>query len=191
RPPPNPPPPLPHRMQTVNQAASPAPLAIGTPTVKRRLLAMVYEAFLLIAVEALAVFIYIFVTGNRQDPAYRAGLMIFLFLVTGAYFVHAWSGSGFTLAMKTWRIKVVQVGRARVPLKNATIRYLLAWGWFAPALALGALLDFHRAAQWAAVLLAGLAAWGATALLDRDRQFLHDRIAGTRLIALPKAGKKK
>jgi len=24
--------------------------------------------------------------------------------------------------------------------------------------------------------------WGSTAYLDRDRQFLHDRIAGTRLV---------
>jgi uncharacterized RDD family membrane protein YckC len=32
-------------------------------------------------------------------------------------------------------------------------------------------------------------AWGLTALLDKDRQFLHDRLAGTRLIALPKPGR--
>ncbi|MBD8532584.1 MULTISPECIES: RDD family protein [unclassified Massilia] len=178
-------------MQTANPSAAPAPALIGTPTVRRRVIAMVYEAFLLIAVEALAVFIYIFVTGNRQAPAYRAGLMAFLFLVTAAYFVHAWSGSGFTLAMKTWRIKVVKVGAARVPLKNALVRYLLAWGWFAPALAVGAVLDLHHVREWAVVLTLGLVAWGATAFLDKDRQFLHDRIAGTRLIALPKVGKKK
>ncbi|MGJ9417369.1 RDD family protein [Massilia sp. CMS3.1] len=164
---------------------------IGTPTVKRRVVAMLYEALLLIAVEALAVFIYIFVTGNRQDPAYRAGLMVFLFLVTAAYFVHAWSGSGFTLAMKTWRIKLVKVGHAKVPFRNAAIRYLLAWGWFAPALVVGALLDLHRVKEWALVLILGLLAWALTAFLDKDRQFLHDRIAGTRLIALPKVGKKK
>ena len=167
-------------MQTAN------PPAIGTPTVKRRLIAMVYEAFLLTAVEALAVFLFIFATGNRQEPAYRAGLMAFLFLVTAAYFVHSWSGSGFTLAMKTWRIKVVKVGHAKVPFRNAAIRYLLAWGWFAPALAVGALLDLHHLREWAITLGIGLVAWALTAFLDKDRQFLHDRIAGTRLIALPK-----
>ena len=177
-------------MQTANSSALPASPTIGTPTVKRRVIAMVYEAFLLIAVEALAVFVYIFVTGNRQDPAYRAGLMVFLFLVTAAYFVHAWSGSGFTLAMKTWRIKVVKVGFAQVPFRNAALRYLLAWGWFAPALIAGALLDLHGVKEWAVVLTLGLVAWGLTAFLDKDRQFLHDRIAGTRLIALPKVAKK-
>jgi uncharacterized RDD family membrane protein YckC len=178
-------------MQTADPVPSPAVPVIGTPTVRRRVIAMVYEAFLLIAVEALAVFIYIFVTGNRQAPAWRAGLMVFLFLVTAAYFVHAWSGSGFTLAMKTWRIKVVKVGSAKVPFKNAALRYLVAWGWFAPALIVGGVLDFHRFREWAAVLVLGLVAWGLTAFLDKDRQFLHDRIAGTRLIALPKVGKKK
>jgi len=170
-------------MQTAN------PPAIATPTVKRRLIAMVYEAFLLTAIEALAVFIFIFATGNRQEPAYRAGLMAFLFLVTAAYFVHSWSGAGFTLAMKTWRIKVVKVGHAKVPLRNAALRYLLAWGWFAPALAIGALLDLHHPKEWALLLGLGLLAWALTAFLDKDRQFLHDRIAGTRLIALPKATK--
>jgi uncharacterized RDD family membrane protein YckC len=170
--------------------AAPAPV-IGTPTVKRRVISMVYEAFLLIAVEALAVFLYLLATGNRQTPAYRAGLMVFLFLVTAAYFVHAWSGSGFTLAMKTWRIKLVKVGFTKVPFRNAALRYLLAWGWFAPALLVGALMDLHHLKEWALVLILGMGAWGATAFLDKDRQFLHDRIAGTRLIALPQGGKKK
>jgi uncharacterized RDD family membrane protein YckC len=180
-------------MLTDNPATASVPAApvIGTPTVKRRIVAMVYEAFLLIAVEALAVLIYIVATGNRQAPAYRTGLMVFLFLVTAAYFVHAWSGSGFTLAMKTWRIKVVKVGAAKVPFKNAALRYLLAWGWFAPALLVGGLLGLHHFKEWALVLVLGLVAWGLTAFLDKDRQFLHDRIAGTRLIALPKVGKKK
>lgn len=180
-------------MQTVNFPAPPGPAAppiVSTPTVKRRVIAMVYEAFLLVAVEALAVFLFLLATGNRQDPVFRAALMAFLFLVTAAYFVQAWSGSGFTLAMKTWRIKLVKVGYAKVPFKNAAIRYLLAWGWFAPALLAGALLDLHRVKEWALVLTVGAVAWGLTAFLDKDRQFLHDRIAGTRLIALPKVGKK-
>jgi uncharacterized RDD family membrane protein YckC len=172
-------------------AAPAAAPVIGTPTVRRRVIAMVYEAFLLIAVEALAVFLYLLATGNRETPAYRAGLMSFLFLVTAAYFVHAWSGSGFTLAMKTWRIKLVKVGFSKVPLRNAALRYLLAWGWFAPALLVGGLMDLHHVKEWAVVLILGMVAWGLTAFLDEDRQFLHDRIAGTRLIALPKVGKKK
>jgi uncharacterized RDD family membrane protein YckC len=35
----------------------------------------------------------------------------------------------------------------------------------------------------------GVLAWGLTAFLDRDRQFLHDRLAGTRLVLLPKTAR--
>jgi uncharacterized RDD family membrane protein YckC len=33
--------------------------------------------------------------------------------------------------------------------------------------------------------------WSLTALFDKDRQFLHDRLAGTRLVQLPKPEKKQ
>jgi uncharacterized RDD family membrane protein YckC len=32
-------------------------------------------------------------------------------------------------------------------------------------------------------------AWALTAFFDKDRQFLHDKLAGTRLVSLPKAVK--
>jgi len=41
------------------------------------------------------------------------------------------------------------------------------------------------------VLLAGIVLWSLTAFLDKDRQFLHDKIAGTRLVLLPPREKKK
>ena len=170
-------------MQTDNVPAAPL---IGTPTVKRRVIAMVYEAFLLIAVEALAVFIYIFVTGNRQDPLFQHGLKVFLFVITGLYFTWCWRDSGHTLAMKTWRIKVVTPGHARLPWRVAVVRYLAAWGWFAPALIVCAAFGLHAKADIAIALALGVAAWAATAWLDPDRQFLHDRLAGTRQIGLPK-----
>jgi uncharacterized RDD family membrane protein YckC len=36
------------------------------------------------------------------------------------------------------------------------------------------------------ILLANIILWACAALFDKDRQFLHDRWAGTRLIELPK-----
>jgi uncharacterized RDD family membrane protein YckC len=40
------------------------------------------------------------------------------------------------------------------------------------------------------ILLANILLWALTVFLDKDRQFLHDRVAGTRLIELPKRAKK-
>lgn len=158
--------------------------AHGAPTLRRRLTAMVYEFFLLFAVEMLAVLVFLLATGNRQEAPYQHGLKLFLFLVTGAYFTWCWTNTGHTLAMKTWRIKLIKPGHARLPWRAAIARYLLAWGWFAPALIVCALFGLHARGQIAVALAIGVLAWALTALLDKDRQFLHDRLAGTRLVTV-------
>lgn len=156
------------------------------PSIKRRLTAMVYETFLLAAVEMLAVALWLIVTGNRHDPLFQHGLKAWLFLVTGTYFVYSWTNSGHTLAMKTWRLCVVTEGGARLPLRTAVLRYLAAWGWFLPALLVCWLAGLHGKGEMAAALAIGIAAWSMTALFDKDRRFLHDRVAGTRIVAIPK-----
>jgi len=160
--------------------------SLPTPTVKRRVTVMVYEFFLLFAVEMLAVLVYLLLTGNRQEPLFQHGLKLWLFLVTGLYFIWCWRDSGHTLAMKTWRIKVVQAGHARLPWRTAIVRYLLAWCWFAPALLVCAAAGLHAKGEIAIALAAGIVLWALTAFLDTDRQFLHDRLAGTRLVQLPR-----
>ena len=159
---------------------------LPAPTIKRRVTVMVYEFFLLFAVEMLAVLIYILLTGNRQEPLFQHGLKLWLFLVTGLYFTWCWRDSGHTLAMKTWRIKVVQAGHARLPWRTAVVRYLLAWAWFAPALVICWIFRLHAKSEITVALTIGIVAWALTAFLDKDRQFLHDRLAGTRLVQLPK-----
>ena len=159
----------------------------ATPSIKRRLIAMVYETFLLLAVEMLATGLWLLATRNSHAPVFQHGLKLFLFLVTGAYFVHAWSGSGHTLAMKTWRMRVLGRTGGRVALRTALLRYLLAWGWFLPALIACFVLGLKDKQSIGIALGAGVLAWALTAFLDRDRQFLHDRLAGTRLVSIAKA----
>jgi uncharacterized RDD family membrane protein YckC len=156
----------------------------ATPTIRRRLMSMLYEAFLLTAVEGLAIFIYLFATRNQHSPALDHGRNAVFFLVAALYFIHAWSGSGHTLAMKTWRIKLVMPGYAKVPLRPAALRYLLAWGWFLPALLVCWAFHLRSASQVSIAVGVGIVVWALTAFLDKDRQFLHDRIAGTRLVSL-------
>jgi uncharacterized RDD family membrane protein YckC len=165
-------------------------LPIATPTVKRRLICMVYEGFLLTAVEALAMFVYLFATNNQHTPTIDHGRNAVFFLAAAAYFIHSWTGSGHTLAMKTWRIKVVKLGYARVPLRAAAIRYLVAWGWFLPALAVCYGFGLKGYGQVGAAIAVGIFAWALTALFDKNGQFLHDRVAGTRMISLPTPAKK-
>ncbi|MES2351169.1 MAG: RDD family protein [Pseudomonadota bacterium] len=157
---------------------------VATPSLKRRLICLVYEAFLATAVAAFGMFIFLFLSQKLIEPVIYYGPSVTLFLVLGAYFIHAWTGSGHTLAMKTWRIKIVMLGHARVPFRAAALRYILAWGWVLPALVISYRLHLSPGRTGIAVAV-GIVAWALTALLDKDRQFLHDKLARTRLISLP------
>ena len=66
--------------------------------------------------------------------------------------------------MRTWRLRVVRSDGAAVGVGRAAHRYALA--------------------------VLGSAALGATflwALVDRERLFLHDRLAGTAIVETPRA----
>ena len=168
-------------------------LPVETPALKRRLICLVYESFLVTAVVMLGMLIFLLVAQlfkiDAKSPVVFYGRTIVLFLVAGVYFVHCWTDSGHTLAMKTWRIKLVKVGYARVPMKAAVLRYVFAWGWLFPAVVVCFVFGLRGKAEVASVFAAGIIAWGLTVFLDKDRQFLHDKIAGTRLISLPRPEK--
>jgi uncharacterized RDD family membrane protein YckC len=118
---------------------------------------------------------------QRHALYLRSGLQDWLFFVLGVYFVWFWTHSGQTLAMKTWRIRLVTREGHAVTTKRAIGRYLLAWGWILPGLATAWLLG---AKNWFLALIpaANMILWALTIYLDPQRQFLHDRIAGTRVV---------
>ena len=72
---------------------------VETPSLKRRLICLVYEAFLVIAVAALGILIFLVLT-QWVDEAVTVFLRpIALFAFVGWYLIHSWAGTGFTLAM--------------------------------------------------------------------------------------------
>ena len=160
------------------------------PTVKRRLVSMVYESLLGFAVLFLPFLIFEIVTRASHTPLIEHMRQALAFLVLGFYFIHQWSRDGQTLAMKTWRMKLVAADGSAVSPRMAAARYLLSWLWILPALLVALALDLH---QWQALgaVLAGILLWSLTAFLDKDRQFLHDKLASTRLVQLPPLPKKK
>ena len=162
---------------------------LGVPSIGRRLIAMVYELLLAFAVLFLPFLIFELAVDASHASAAEHGRQALAFLVLGAYFIHQWSRNGQTLAMQTWRIRVTLPGGGPVPLKLAAVRYLLAWMWVLPALLASWAFGLEH---WAALgaIAAGIGAWALTALFDKDGQFLHDRLAGTRLVQLPKRTRK-
>jgi uncharacterized RDD family membrane protein YckC len=130
------------------------------PGLARRLGSMLYESILLFGVWFFAVWVFQFAAGTFQIDGWRRHLLQgFILVVFALYFLWCWLRSGQTLAMKTWRIKVVMKdAHRRITPGAALLRFLCAL-----------------------VLVPTGISFLSTAF-DRDRQFLHDRIAGTLLI---------
>ena len=137
-------------------APAPAPFLI-------RMAVMVYELLLVTAVMFVAALPFLYLVGNAETGWRHYLFQVYILGVLFAYFSAFWLRSGQTLAMKTWRIRLVNPDGTRLTLRQAALRFVIA------------LLG---------LLLAGIGFWWA--LFDRDRQFLHDRIVGTRLIRVPR-----
>ena len=130
------------------------------PSLRRRIASMAYEGLLLLGVLSASFMLPHLALGMAFEIALPGWVLLsHVFIVLGAYFVWYWHHGGQTLAMQTWKIRLSTPGGGAPSLARLTLRYVLAW----PSLV---------------YLGAGLL-W---AFFDRDRQFLHDRLAGTRLV---------
>jgi uncharacterized RDD family membrane protein YckC len=118
---------------------------------------MLYEALLLLAVAFFAASLFLFVGGGQDATAgwQRAALQAFIALVFAAYFLWSWLRGGQTLPMKAWKIRLVGVTPGK-----ALLRLILA----------ALLVPSGVSVLWI--------------FFDKEKQFLHDRLAGTRLIAV-------
>lgn len=120
---------------------------------------MFYETLLAGAVLLVGLFIPLFILGAAlhfvpgRNLVQAAGFLILLI-----YFGWFWLHGGQTLAMKTWRLRLVGQDDRPLQPRQAIIRFILAW----PSLLLG-----------------GIGLWWAW--FDKDGLFLHDRLAGTKL----------
>lgn len=129
-------------------------------SLKRRFLSLVYESLVLAALLLAGALPVVILTRHWDHAIARPVLQFWLLLVCGLYYVWQWVRNGQTLPMKTWRLRLVTRNGSPLTTTRAALRYTVA---LASTLALG--LGF----LWA--------------LMDRDRLFLHDRLAGTRIIA--------
>ena len=148
----------------------------------RRMSCFVYEGVLLFGVLMAAGLLYGTVTGQRNAMVGRHGLQAFLFVVLGVYFSWFWTHGGQTLAMKTWRIRLLRVDGTPLSMPRAWLRYLLCWLWFAPALLWLWLEGADSLAPDLATLTAGVLIYAALARVLPGRQFWHDVACGTRLV---------
>lgn len=145
---------------------------LPSPSLLRRLTAMVYDTCLVLPLIMASVFLFMglrtLVTGAPDQDSIApldANLVRLVALLTVfAFFSWFWLKSGQTLGMQAWRIKLVSDQEGGEPgLKQALQRCL------------GATLS-------AACL--GLGYWWC--LVDRRGRYWHDHLSGTHLVLLPK-----
>ena len=156
---------------------------LPTPPLRRRLAAFVYEGVLLFGVLMMAGLAFSTLTQQRHALQGRLGLQLVAFGVLALYFVGFWSQAGQTLAMKTWRLRLVNAdGGGPVTWPRGLLRYLLAWIWFVPPLALAWGMNWHASASVYGALGAWIALYASATRLHPQRQFWHDHWSGTRLV---------
>lgn len=142
---------------------------------------MLYEAMLLFGVTFIAGWLFSTLLQQRHALYLREAQQFWQFIVLGVYFMWFWLHGGQTLAMKTWHIRLVSSDGSPIKPTRALIRYLLCWLWFVPGLAIAHAVG---ATKWELVAIpaANFLIFALASYTDKDKQFVHDRLAGTRLI---------
>jgi uncharacterized RDD family membrane protein YckC len=140
----------------------------SSPSLLRRVSAMLYDAMLIIAliavVNAIALAVVVRVTDGAQEVLNPHLVQLLTASTIVGFFCLFWIQNGQTLGMQAWRIKLVDFSGAPPSFGKSLLRCC------------GALLS-------AACLGIGYL-W---CLVDRNHRYWHDYISRTELILLPKA----
>lgn len=142
-----------------------------------------YEGMLMFGVVFIAGYLFSALTQQRHALEGRHALQAFLFVVFGIYFTWFWH-KGQTLAQKTWLIRVVDAHGAPISQLRALLRYVLAWLWLLPPLALSWAVG-ASGGESVVLVLGWVFVYALLSRLHLQRQFLHDALAGTRLVHQP------
>lgn len=123
----------------------------------------IYDALIVIALSFALAGLFLLIAGDARYGIKRYVLQFTLWFFIGIYFAWCWSRSGQTLAMKTWKLRVVGADAKPLALRAAAIRYIVATVSF---------------------MLLGIGfLW---AIIDPDKLYLHDRLLKNRIIAVPR-----
>lgn len=130
------------------------------PGIGRRLASMLYEGLVVFSVLLIGFWLPQALLSGIGLGFSARGLWLHVLVLLMLYFLWFWLNGGQTLPMKTWKLKLANPDDSPPRPAQALLRYLAAWP---------SILLFGIGILWA--------------LVDKDKQFLHDRIAGTRIVS--------
>lgn len=144
---------------TATPAGAAAAATLRAAGLLRRVASLVYETLMVLAILLVASLSFLLVIPDAASGPWRAAFQIYLAGAIGLYLTWFWTHGGQTVAMRAWKIRLVRADGTALDWRRACLRCVLA----PPSI--------------------GTAGIGVLwALIDRDRQFLHDRLAGTRIV---------
>jgi uncharacterized RDD family membrane protein YckC len=156
-------------VEQVNEASEPLPRA----GLMRRLAALLYDGFLVVAVWFVIVFILQRIVGTQsntlvdgvvQTDTLLDALVFTIMLASGSgFYIWFWTKSGQTLGMLAWRIKLESLDGGLINFKQGVIRYIAAWPAF--------------------FLLVGY----LSIYLDSNGDAAHDKVSRSKVVVLPKS----
>ncbi|GGX94390.1 hypothetical protein GCM10007160_22520 [Litchfieldella qijiaojingensis] len=132
----------------------------------RRLAAMVYDLFLLVAIWMLMGFVAVAL--NRGEANETPLFHSLLFVATFAFFAFFWMRAGMTLGMQAWRLRVQTTDGMSITLVQSLLRFLAAC---------------------ASLAALGLGYWWI--LFDAEKRSWSDIVSNTRVVVVPKQDKNK
>lgn len=134
-------------------------MATQFPGIQRRLVCMLYEGLVVFSILLIGFLMpQVVLSGFGWTVSPRA-LWLHILLLLLIYFVWCWLNGGQTLPMKTWKLRIINSDGLPLRPMQAVLRYLIAWP---------------------SILLFGIGIFWV--MFDKDQQFLHDRLAGTRIV---------
>lgn len=165
--------------------------ALPAPKFWRRVSCSLYEQLVLLGVIAFTFLLPNLGLGILFGVSLPSWLtFLYLYAVLGLYFVWYWTKSGQTLAMQTWRVRMIGSGGYNLTHRQAIWRYVYGSLWILPCVLLQWLFELHKWQIIEMLFSVALFLWPLTIYLHRvsplQRQSLPDRFAGTRLVELPK-----
>lgn len=130
------------------------------PTTRQLLTCFLYEALVVFSILIIGFLLPQIVLSGFGWSTNPQGLWLHIGALLMAYFIWCWLNGGQTLPMKTWRLRLISADGLPLRPLQAVLRYLIAWPSIM-CLGLGLLWVFF----------------------DKDRRFLHDRLAGTKIVS--------
>jgi uncharacterized RDD family membrane protein YckC len=130
------------------------------PKIGRRLLSMLYEGLVVFSILLIGFLLpQVVLSGFGMNFTGKL-LWLHVLVLLMLYFLWCWLNGGQTLPMKTWKLRISSQDGSRLRPAQALLRYLAAWP---------SILFFGAGLFWA--------------FFDKDKQFFHDRIAGTWIVS--------